>query len=176
MNILKHLILSLLLLILIGCQTAVKEPEVAMAPPPEVAAPPIPGLAPGGKCALKNELLALNSRALQTELTLAALSCGERKRYTEFVKSYRPQLIVQAKVLRKYFVRNYQREANFRLDQFVTRLANAYGNRIRARESNLFCKEARQHFIETLVKPTPKLVELSNREQFTTMHGIRQCE
>lgn len=153
-----------------------KEKPVAAAPTPEIASPPIPGLSPGGKCANPTELKALNSRALQTKLTLAALSCNERKRYTSFVKQYKPQLNAQAKILRKYFTRNYKKEGNFRLDQFVTRLANAYGNGIRAKESNQFCVDTRKLFNAALISPTPKLEELSDKDEFLMMHGISACE
>ena len=46
----------------------------------------------GRFCASERDLAALNTRVLQTELMVAALSCGEKQRYNTFVTTYQTVL------------------------------------------------------------------------------------
>jgi hypothetical protein len=66
-------------------------------------------------------------RYLQTELMVAALSCGRqeyRAKYNTFVIRYRPALKRNGRALRAIFKRNYGSAGKRRLDDYVTRLAN----------------------------------------------------
>jgi hypothetical protein len=162
-----------------ACQPETARKEVIVAPPPVAASPVPPALAlptaPPEHCARPNEYAAINTRTLQTLLTVGTLSCGERQRYTAFVTKFRPQLSTQAKILRRYFVRIYKKEGDFRLDQFVTRLANAYANVTKVGQSNEFCVETRRILEQALASPTPSLSSLSSNAEFIAIHRIGLC-
>jgi hypothetical protein len=166
-----------ILLTLSACQkeTKVTEVLVTAAPPPPPIEPEPLEPTPGKDCAWADEYGALNVRGLQTELTVGALTCGERERYTQFVKTFRPQLILQAKLLRQYFKRHYKKEGNFRLDQFVTRVANAYANRTKFSRID-FCAKTRDLFNQINAKPSANLAELTRGGRYSSVHGIGQCK
>src|SRR5512144_331772 len=72
---------------------------------------------PAIPCTSAANLEALNVRALQTELMVGALACGERERYNAFVQARQPELVPYAETL--------QRMQGKRTNAFVTRVANA---------------------------------------------------
>lgn len=83
---------------------------------------------------------AIAFRHLQTELMVAALSCGRqdyRAKYNAFVVRYRPALRRNGRTLRAIFDRNYGKSGRRRLDAYVTRLANEAS--VRSMERNDFC-------------------------------------
>ena len=70
---------------------------------------------------------AIAFRRLQTELMVAALSCGRweyRTKYNTFVLRYRPALRRNGRTLHAIFKRNFGNSAKRRLEGYVTRLAN----------------------------------------------------
>ncbi|MDX1485496.1 MAG: hypothetical protein R3229_13565 [Alphaproteobacteria bacterium] len=90
---------------------------------------------------------ALAFRHLQTELMVAALSCGRkefRAKYNTFVIRYRPALRRNGNTLRAIFKRNYGRQGKRRLDAYVTRLANEAS--VRSMQQSGFCEVARRKF------------------------------
>ncbi|HEX9809641.1 MAG TPA: hypothetical protein VGC25_08550 [Alphaproteobacteria bacterium] len=90
------------------------------------------GTAPGATVASGEYLSAIEQdafsfRRLQTELMVAALSCGEpvlRDQYNAFVIRHRPALRENGRVLKAHFRRLYGRQATKRLDDHMTRAAN----------------------------------------------------
>jgi len=86
---------------------------------------------------------AIAFRHLQTELMVAALSCGSqeyRSKYNTFILRYRPALRRNGRTLRVIFKRNYGASAMRRLDDYVTRLANEAS--VRSMQRNDFCAAA----------------------------------
>src|SRR3546814_13289172 len=81
---------------------------------------------------------------------VAALSCGARDDYNEFVLSHRPSLQKYGKAIRTEFRRRYGKAGNSKLNQFVTRLANEASARSNADREN-FCAEATASFQEAKV-------------------------
>lgn len=70
---------------------------------------------------------AMAFRHLQTELMVAALSCGRkeyRNKYNTFVIRYRPALRRNGRILKTIFKRNYGGGSKRQLDRYVTELAN----------------------------------------------------
>jgi hypothetical protein len=51
------------------------------------------GQAQGSAMHQRSQVEALNVRALQTELMLGALACGERERYNAFIQARQPELV-----------------------------------------------------------------------------------
>ena len=90
---------------------------------------------------------AMAFRHLQTELMVAALSCGReeyRNKYNAFVVRYRPALKRNGRILKTIFKRNYGRKSKRRLDRYVTQLANDVS--VRSMERSGFCTVAGQKF------------------------------
>ena len=86
---------------------------------------------------------AIAFRYLQTELMVAALSCGRqeyRSKYNTFVLRYRPAFRRNGRTLRTIFKRNYGNGGKRRLDAYVTRLANEAS--VRSMERSEFCEVA----------------------------------
>ena len=172
-----RILLITAILLLLGCHHPTsKHPPVTVKH--VTALPPrhlvTPGKAPDKWCAKNDEFLALNNRVLLTELTVAALSCDDRAHYSEFVTQYKPQLIEQAKIMRRYFGRQYKKEADYKLDHLVTRIANHFADHNHDKKVGL-CVKARDLYQQALVHPTPKLSVLSNKEAFWEVHGVTRC-
>ncbi len=86
---------------------------------------------------------AINFRLLQTELMVAALSCGRddfKSKYNTFVVRFRPALRHNGRALRAIFRRAYGHNGKRRLDKYVTRLANEAS--VRSMENASFCETA----------------------------------
>lgn len=98
---------------------------VTMCPPGESATDPHPVIA---------------LRGLQARLMVAALSCGLRDGYGNFVRRFSNQLAANADALK---VRYQGRGGTRAVDRLVTRLANAAAQRSNADRAG-FCARARQ--------------------------------
>lgn len=86
------------------------------------------------------EQQALSFRHLQTELMVAALSCGQptyRSKYNDFVIRFRPHLWRNGRTLHGIFARTYGRQGKRRLDDYMTKLANEFSIRSMVRAD--FC-------------------------------------
>jgi hypothetical protein len=104
---------------------------------------------------------ALNVRALQTELMVAALTCDEVARYNAFVESRQEELLPYAKRLRATFKR--------RTDTFVTKVANNCSR-------NLDCVAAGSLFDTVLSADHPPLETVASTDWASTRHGYRVCK
>jgi hypothetical protein len=124
--------------------------------------------------------ISIEVRRLQTNLMVAALSCGARNDYNDFVIAYRPSLQKYGKEIRTEFRRRYGKAGNAKLNQFVTRLANEASARSNADREN-FCAEATASFQEAKLHGATltKLVTVPSRQQVAsagcdaTTAGIR---
>jgi len=132
------------------------------------------GTAAAAVCANPAEREALDTRVLQTELVVAALSCGENQRYKAFVGRFENELIKRAGVMKKYFQRSHGGRANKEMNQFVTSLANEASQRSLA-EAATFCAAAAQLF-EDLMKVEPKeLVKFASARPTASTHDVPLC-
>lgn len=108
-------------------------------------------------CARENELTALHLRSLQSQLMVAALSCGKRNQYNAFINKYNDELAHSGKTLIGYFKRVYRYNSQNKLDSFITALANEASSRsINNREK--FCVYS-SLLLQTLL--------MLNKEEFT---------
>lgn len=126
-------------------------------------------------CARDGDMPALQTRVLQTDLMVAALTCDERARYNAFVGKHRAELVVRGHELKGLFNRAYGPRALANLDSFVTRLANeASLNTVAARTS--YCTDAVATFTAVL-KETPRgaLGAMAAGYARAAAHGIRAC-
>ena len=92
-------------------------------------------------CAVKAEATALETRVVQTELMVAALSCDAAARYNAFVVKFRPELTSAYKKLGGFFHRLYGSDVDKHVNDYVTRTANESSQRAIA-QINDFCAAA----------------------------------
>ncbi|MCW8836674.1 MAG: hypothetical protein OQJ99_09960 [Rhodospirillales bacterium] len=125
-------------------------------------------------CATPAERLALNARVLQSELMVAALSCGKNADYNAFVKKFQPQLVERGKSLRQFFVRLYGAKGETRLNAFVTRMANEASVRS-LRQGGGYCDQAGALFSAALAMKASSLLTLISQTRFTQQHDYNVC-
>lgn len=126
-------------------------------------------------CALPSEQVALNSRVLQSELMVAALTCGERKRYNTFVRKFENQLVAYGRALRQYFKRAHGSNGRYEIDRFVTRLANDASERSLATSTARFCTDAVSLFDRVLDVDSHGLRDFLDGHGSARIHGIPAC-
>ena len=87
------------------------------------------------------ELAAINVRALQSDLMVAALACDRQRQYDAAVARHAEELARTSRVLREMFERSYAEAADAELDRYVTLLAN-WSSQRSMREGDAFCRMA----------------------------------
>ena len=105
----------------------------------------VAGSALAAGCDSQGDKVAFHVRSLQTELMVAALTCGERAAYNDFAHRFQRTLITEGKALKRRFRHDHGARAEKKLNAYVTALANRASQRsIEARDS--FCRDAGQIF------------------------------
>ena len=130
--------------------------------------------ASAANCVAHNEREAFELRVVQTELMVAALSCGESDRYNQFVTAFKNDLAGAYQGVRRAFGRIYRGRAKSELNAFNTQLANASsqrGNKNKAR----FCQNASYVFDNTLGKSSQDMVEFVRAQPLGDLHGYSSC-
>ena len=97
----------------------------------------IAGPAIAQRCVQPSERQAFDMRVLQSQLMVAALSCGRDNDYNAFVRKYQRDLSSSYSTLQSHYRRagaNGQRD----MDQFITGVANAH-SQDGIRQGSLFC-------------------------------------
>jgi hypothetical protein len=104
------------------------------------------------------EQAALDVRYLQTELMVAALSCGRtdfHTRYNTFVAKFGSALKRHSNVMKAYFNRQYGSQGTKQLDAYVTRLANEAS--LRSMQQVSFCQDSSVLFERVTAIDAPSL-------------------
>jgi hypothetical protein len=125
-------------------------------------------------CAGPGDAAAVNARALQTELMVAALTCGEQERYNQFVTRFKSELGEQGRKLRQMYNRAYGGAGEAQLNRMVTRLANEASQRNLADPSG-FCTKTSNWLVEALFIPPADFPKLINKPEVTGLHGVSGC-
>jgi len=127
-------------------------------------------------CANRDARQALELRVLQSELMVAALTCGQRQSYNAFVTTFKPFLKDQGAQLRTFFVEQYGlSDGPGRLNRMVTRLANTASQRSLNQSNQVFCEQAKARFDAVLSAPAQDLLHLARTNPSASDHGIRSC-
>ncbi len=125
-----------------------------------------------GACARPHERAALDTRTLQTDLMVAALSCRHQPLYNAFVRKYRGELLEHGRALQSFFRRQHGATGPKQLNGFITRLANGASRRSQ-RERRAFCARAAAMFDQLL---HGKPMSLETLLDGTAMdHGVPSC-
>ncbi len=127
-------------------------------------------------CAFKDEMLALDTRAMQSQLMVAALSCGEHKKYNEFVKKFSADLIESSSNLKNYFSRNYKSDAEGQMNKFITALANEASKKSLNQNSDKFCAAESKLFEEIKIVKKQKVSEFAKKREFASLHNVSSCD
>jgi hypothetical protein len=125
-------------------------------------------------CASSRDFAALNARVLQTELMVAALSCGEKQRYNSFVTTYQSVLTERGHALQAWFKRVHGSSAESRMNAFITRLANDASQQIRSKGDE-YCVFAGELFDEVLASSPSSLNGVSDKPWIASRHGVQPC-
>lgn len=115
------------------------------------------------QCPTAKEQAALRTRALQTDFMVAALNCGERERYNDFVKTFKTPLVREGKALKAYFRRRHGERATRELNAFVTQLANLASRRYNAR-TRTFCTQAKTQLTEAMTLKPAAFADFVDRQ------------
>lgn len=129
----------------------------------------------GGSCATPQEKAALNTRVLQSEMMIAALSCSAYNDYNSFVTKYRSQLLQHSENLRTYFQRNYGENSHKRLNAFVTKLANSASQKSLNDSYMEYCTNIYGFFDALLSHNVNYVSEIAAHEYFVSQHKIPTC-
>jgi hypothetical protein len=135
----------------------------------------LPAQSLASSCASKVEKDALDIRALQTKLMVAALSCGEQQRYNQFMVKFDKHLAQHGVGVRNYFSRVYNRESEYHQNSFVTKLANTTSSLSLETDEEVFCKTARALMDDVIGSQPEEMPKLASRAGASDLHGISAC-
>lgn len=116
----------------------------------------------------------LNTRVMQTELMVAALSCGHRELYNDMVKRFEPELVEQGRSLKRLFEKAYGKGAHHQLNKYVTQLANDASQRS-ASEGRNFCAAAAAAFERIGAMDGPQFAAYASGADFAGRHRLELC-
>jgi len=126
------------------------------------------------RCATPKEEAALRTRAVQTDLMMAALSCGERERYNSFVAMFRQSLGREGGNFKSYFQSRYGARATTQLNSYVTQLANLASQRY-SREPGEFCAVTKNQLSELLTLKTAEFAAFIARQPIEPLPNVTFC-
>ncbi|MBS7789063.1 hypothetical protein KTR66_03595 [Roseococcus sp. SDR] len=148
-------------------------PAVAAAAPAAPAATtsaqraPAPGASATSRqaCLQPAEKTAFDIRALQSQLLVAALACGQHDNYNAFVRKNQAELGTAFRTLGTYFRRTEGAQGQRQLDQYITELANSQ-SRISIDRGSFFCNEQGPLFQAAMAANSPnELAQVSVTRQ-----------
>jgi hypothetical protein len=134
----------------------------------------IPDALAAGACVTQKDLAALNARVLQTELMVAALTCGEKARYNAFVMSFKRVLGDRGQSLRALFTRLHGAGGKRDLNGFVTKLANDASQGSLAVRGG-YCTMASALFEEVLNTSPDDFDAVAAKPWIRSRHGFSPC-
>lgn len=133
------------------------------------------GAAVAGVCASPRENAALQTRVLQSELMVAALTCGQRDKYNSFVRRFSGELTDQGSRLKSYFSRAHGGRGTSEMNSLVTNLANEASQRAMGYRGN-FCGDFGVLFDSVLNVSPPQLTDFAASRPFANSHGVESCQ
>lgn len=112
-------------------------------------------------CVQPAEKTGFDIRALQSQLMVAALSCGQQDDYNTFVRKFQSDLGVAFRSVAGHFRRTAGAQHQRQLDSYITNLANGQSQLSIARGS-FFCREQAPLFQQAIAASTPaELAQIS---------------
>lgn len=131
--------------------------------------------AKGKTCVTTQEMAALDGRVLESDLLVAALSCGQSEPYNTFMQKFRAAMTDRAKTVQSMFQRVYGKNSRREFDAFVTRLGN--DSAMRSIQMQLaFCQLTADVFEQGEVTPASDYDVLPSKPEFAGRHGFPACK
>lgn len=124
-------------------------------------------------CQVSSSATALAVRTLQSDLMVAALSCGVKGQYNTFATKFKQPLIRNGHVLKSVFDDRFGGHGTKRLTTYVTELANQAAQRMAVHDGN-FCADASGLFQTVLALPAGELDRYA-RGHMARMNGGDSC-
>lgn len=125
-------------------------------------------------CTQPMDQMALNTRVLQTELMVSALTCKNQNLYNKFVTLYRGELVEQGRSLRAMFDRRHGKGGTKHMNALVTKLANEASQRSVAQRYG-FCRQSALLFAKALAADKPDLNGLIEVAAEQGLNGVQRC-
>lgn len=126
-------------------------------------------------CALEEEKTALDVRALQTQLMVSALSCGNQKEYNAFIKRFKAQLAKHGNNLEHYFDRVYSEAGQQKQNNFITRLANISSEVSLDEDEDEYCNKVADLFDDVFDTKPAEIYKVARNSGADDLHGISSC-
>ena len=127
-------------------------------------------------CAAPGENSALQTRVLQSELMVAALSCNQRDNYNTFVRRFGGELTDLGANLKRYFSRAHGGKGGApAMNSLVTNLANEASQRAMGYRGD-YCNDSASLFTAVLAVPPRELSSFAASRPFANSHGIASCQ
>jgi len=136
----------------------------------------VAGPAQAEGCAEHEARQALELRVLQSEMMVAALTCGQRQSYNAFVTTFKPYLKAQGANLRAFFTEQFGLITGPKhLNRMVTRLANTASQQSLVVPKQTFCERAKMRFKTVLNADAQALLHLARVNPRADSHGYKSC-
>lgn len=135
----------------------------------------LPSIASAAGCVQPAEKIAFDIRALQSQLMVAALSCGQQDDYNAFVRKYQNEVATAFRNVAGHFRRTAGSQHQRELDQYITQLANGQSQMSIARGS-FFCREQAPLFQAAMTATSPaELAQVSVSRQVHQVLTTPEC-
>lgn len=125
-------------------------------------------------CVTGKDEMALQTRLLQTELMVSALTCKQTTKYNDFVKLHQKELMKAHTQLRTFFNKKYGKAGGDELNSFITRLANDSSKRS-IKNVKLFCETTTVVYDGALAAPSAHFGEFAALQPVSQLHGFVPC-
>ena len=126
-------------------------------------------------CAKQAEFQALNMRALQSELMVAALSCDQDRHYNWFAKQFSSELSGYGTHITAFFNRHGAKNGDKLLNDFVTKMANRASRASLGRPQPQYCREVGSLYGALQKGKFTKIEKLANR-YYSSWHRVPLCQ
>lgn len=130
--------------------------------------------AAASQCVSTKDEVALQTRVVQSELMVAALSCEKSESYNSFVRMHQKQLMGAHKTLTAMFNREYGSAGPNQLNAFITRMANDASKRSLP-DVRGFCSQADGIYQVALATPPEQLDSFISAQPVAHLHGFTPC-
>ena len=138
-----------------------------------LASAALPAVAQAQACIQPVEKTAFDVRALQSQLMVAALACGEQDKYNAFVTRYQGELGGAYRAMATSYRRAGGQKA---LDSYITTLANAQ-SQDGIRQGSHFCRNALPMFDAAMASAAngAALQQVALANNLSNPHGFGAC-
>ncbi|CAH2602143.1 conserved exported protein of unknown function [Rhodovastum atsumiense] len=134
----------------------------------------LPGQA-AEQCLQAAEKTAFEVRALQSQLMVAALTCGQQDDYNAFVQRSQPVLMGAYQQIAAHFERLYGGAGEEQRDAYLSELANVQSQDM-ARRGNLFCRSMTGFFQQALMLRSPEeMARFVNMQHVANPYALPGC-